>query len=169
METNVFESEKVLAGWGILWNGKVPWACGVVPGDTGSINLFGSKLEDLEPVSVSIPGRNVGTGRGLGQVGHVWTRVGNSLISRESKLGTGGDLQGLLCGRGVDVASNRLSSDIFNWTVAVDWSPLADILEFSSSLSGDVESSETIMSESLGGKAEKSKGGSSELHFEREC
>jgi hypothetical protein len=70
--------------------------------------------------------------------------MNDSLISRESDLGAGGDLQGFFSRRWVDVAANGLESDILDWPVVVDWSPLADVLELSSGLSIDVESSETI-------------------------
>lgn len=92
----------------------------------------------------------------------------NSLIGRETNLRASRDSEGLFCSRGVDIAADRLESDILNWTVVVNWSPLANVLELAGSLAVDVQSSETIVSESLGGKAENAEGGSGNLHFERE-
>lgn len=144
VETDVLKTEKVLARWSVLWNGKVPWTRGHVPVKSVRVDGGGAELENLEPVSVTVPGRDVGSRWSLSEVGHVWARVDDSLIGRESNLGTGSYGEGLTSSRWVDVAANGFESDIFNWAVVVDWSPLADILELGSWLSIDVESGETV-------------------------
>lgn len=61
VEPNVLESQKVASAGGILWNVKVPWASGVVPGNARAGDGGSTELKDLEPVSVSVPAADVNT------------------------------------------------------------------------------------------------------------
>jgi hypothetical protein len=84
VETDVLESEEVLAGGGGGWDLEGPLAARLVPGDAGRGDGGWALLPDLEPVSVTVPVVNVSWG--LGEVGSVWAWVNDILVNAESNL-----------------------------------------------------------------------------------